>query len=57
MLDDVRILEDSMDLSFLSLFHSICFFSFPFQLIGNLNEDAKLGEGDRFFGVSLFFLN
>ena len=46
-----------MDLLFLFLFHSICFFSFPIQLIGNLNEDAKLGEGDRFFGVSLFFLN
>ena len=40
---------------FFHFFHSTCFFSFPFQLAGNLNEDAKLEAGIDFFRVPLLF--
>ena len=37
-----------MDLLFLSFFFFHLLLSFPFQLAGNLDVDAKMGAGNRF---------
>ena len=43
------LMEDSMDLLLLSLFFPFhLLLSFPFQLAGNLDVDAKIGAGNRF---------